>query len=369
MDVPVVSIIMAGGSGERFWPLSRKHYPKQLLPLVSGKPMLHEAVNLLHPLIAKESVWIATSAALLDAVKQKLTGHPQQNIIGEPLRRNTTGCLVYAVAQILARYGDEANESVMTVTTADHHIPNATRFREVVESVIQTAADQNTLVTIGIQPTRPETGYGYIDVSNQNAASGLHNTQTYNVNRFVEKPNADKAKKYIESGNFYWNSGMFFWKISTFLEELKIHLPIAVEVVEQLTQAMKNNGSSVEIRDIFSALPNISIDYALMEKSRHVQMVVGDFGWDDIGAWDAVSRLRGMDEQGNFTEGSPAVVDCSNVTVINGPGADEMAVGAVGLKDIVIVTTKDGVLVCHKDRAQDIKQIVETLKKQNSKFL
>lgn len=369
MDVPVVSVIMAGGSGERFWPLSRKHYPKQLLPLISEKPMLLEAVNLLHPLISKESVWIATSAPLLDAVQQKLTDHPKQNIIGEPMRRNTTGCLVYAAAQIMARYGNEAHDKVMAITTADHHIPNANRFREVLESVINTAYLNNTLVTIGIQPSRPETGYGYIDVSDQSNCQGKHQTQIYAVNRFVEKPDAAKAQNYIDSGNFYWNSGMFFWKISTFLDELKTHLPIAAEVVERLAVAITEKESHDEISDIFSALPNTSIDYALMEKSNKVEMTVGDFGWDDIGAWDAVSRLRGVDEQGNFTEGSPVTVDCSNVTIINEPGAEHMAVGAVGLSDIIIVTTKDGILVCHKDRAQDVKQITETLKKQDSKFL
>lgn len=369
MDIPVFSVVMAGGSGERFWPLSRQGYPKQLLPLLSGKPVLIEAVELLQPLISLSSIWIATSASLIDVVKNALTNHPSLHIIGEPLRRNTTGCLVFAAANILAKYGDEALHSVMAVTTADHFIANGKRFRETLESVIHTAYHHDALLTIGIKPTRAETGYGYIDVSSQQAVIGQHQTKVYPVNRFVEKPDTENAQAYVSSGQYYWNSGMFFWKISTFLRELQSSLPIAVDVVYQLRDAIKSKENAETISSIFSMLPNISIDYALMEKSNCVKMAVGDFGWDDIGAWDAVSRLQKVNELGNYAKGDPVIVDCSNVTVINDPGAKNMAVGAVGLQDIIIVTTKDGVLVCHRDRAQDVKQIVDELKKRDLQFL
>lgn len=369
MDVPVVSVIMAGGSGERFWPLSRQYFPKQLLSLVSEKPMLIEAVDLVLPLISPEQIWIATNAQLQDAVRGTLKNHPFINIIGEPLRRNTTGCLIYAAAHILAHHGDDALNSVMVITTADHFIADGRRFREVLEAVIHTANQNDVLVTIGIKPSRAETGYGYIDVTNQSTIKGLHQSQIYPVNRFVEKPNAVTVQEYISSGAYFWNSGMFFWKISTFLRELKAYLPQAADVIFQLRDVIKSNQNSDTLAEIFSSLPNMSIDYALMEKSHCVQMAVGDFGWDDIGAWDAVSRLQTVDERGNYTKGDPVILDCRNVTVINEPGAEYMAVGAVGLDNIVIVTTKDGVLVCHKDRAQDVKHIVEALKLQESKML
>jgi mannose-1-phosphate guanylyltransferase len=221
-----------------------------------------------------------------------------------------------------------------------------------------------------VHPTRPETGYGYIEISELNKPlSDFKGIPVYNVKRFLEKPNLEDAEHYQASRFFYWNSGMFFWRLSTFINSLQKSTPALTDAIEEMTTCINNSPENEDpIQEVFETIPDISIDYALMEKADNVYVALGDFRWDDVGSWDSLSRFRPRDEARNTSIGNPVLIDCKNVTVYNQPG-DQMAVGVVGMNDIVVVTTDDGVVVCPKDRCQDVKKVVQVLKERNAKQL
>ncbi len=372
MDRPVVAVIMAGGAGERFWPVSRKKRPKQLLKLASETDsMLEEAVNRLRPIVSDDRIFIATNTQLVEPVKKSISSVPPENIIGEPHKRNTAGCLVFSIAHILARFGEEAKDYLMSVTTADHLIGDGGRFKDTVIAGLTFAHDNDALITIGVHPTRPETGYGYIEINQLNKPfSEFQSIPIYKVERFLEKPSLDDAERYQASRFYYWNSGMFFWKISTFLNELRKAEPILADGVDRLTDAIRKEPDNEEsIARIFESLPDISIDYALMEKADNVFAALGDFRWDDVGAWDSLARIRRRDDNRNTPIGDPVLIDCKNVVVYNEPGKEKMAVCVIGMEDTIVVSTNDGILVCANDRAQNVKDAVRELKKQDSMFL
>jgi len=368
MDNSIVGVIMAGGSGERFWPISRRMRPKQLLYLTSEKEMmLEEAVNRLLPLIPKEQIFIATGAHLLESVRKSITNIPPENILGEPAQRNTAGCLAFAVAHILARFGEAAKDMLMSVVTADHLIGDADRFRDSMSAALRFSQEENALLTIGVQPTRPETGYGYIEITNLNQPlSDFQGIPIYNVNRFLEKPSLEDAEIYQASRFYYWNSGMFFWRISTMLNGFKKHMPDHAQGIEGLSELIKTNpGAEDEISNLFDSLPSISIDYGLMEKADNVYVALGDFRWDDVGSWDSLCRFLPRDEKRNASVGDPVMIDCKNIMVYNEPGVDKMAICVIGMENVLVVTSEDGVLVCPKDRAQDVRKAVAEMKKRN----
>lgn len=369
MSLPVIAVIMAGGSGERFWPLSRQKHPKQLLNLThESKSMLEEAVDRLLPLVPAERIFIATNQLLQEAVQQQFTVIPKENVLGEPARRNTTGCLVWAAAHAMARLGGSSEDLKMAVTTADHRIGNDERFRQVIGAALSAAETPGVISTVGIAPTRPETGYGYIEVEPGVKAS-IHDTiQVFPVEQFREKPDEETARQYIKTGRFYWNSGMFFWRLSSFIDGLNIAQPEITQTLNTIAQAIRNGAPDEELRTHFETLPNLSIDYALMEHAKNVQVALGDFPWDDVGAWDALSRGDEIEGE-TIAVGDPVLLDCENVTVYNQPGADNMAVGVLGMKNVIVVTSPDGVLVCPKDRAQDVKKIVAELKERDARQL
>lgn len=354
-----VAVIMAGGSGERFWPLSRQERPKQLLKLASSEAtLLEEAIDRITPLIAPEDVYISTTTALAGPIRKAGLGLPPANVLAEPCKRNTAGCLTWVAAELLAKYGDE--NVTMAVLTSDHQIGRPTRFRACVDAALKAAEREAALVTIGIKPTRAETGYGYVEVK-ETAGKGARR-----VARFREKPNHELALEFLESGRHYWNSGMFFWTIGTLLSELEQASPEHAEALRSIAEALRA-GKKPAAEKAFEKLPDISIDYALMERSRNVCMVVSDFPWDDVGAWDALDRSRPHDEHGNVTEGAPVLVDTRESIVVNDVGEDKVAVGVVGLEKVVVIVSRDAVLVAAKDRAQDVRQIVKELKAKGKK--
>lgn len=363
-DTPIrVAVIMAGGSGERFWPLSRFHHPKQLLHLSSEtQNMLEEAVSRIAPLIPAEHVYIATARHLQEAIRKAERVLPPENILAEPCKRNTAGCLVYVAAQLLARYG-EGRQVTMAVLTADHLISDADGFRETVSVALNAAEQQEALVTLGIKPTRPETGYGYIEAGT--APEGAAPLAALPVAAFREKPGQADAEAFVASGRFYWNSGMFFWRLDVFLRELSLAQPVMAEHLLAMAKALRQHDEATSTQH-FEALESISIDYALMEKAQRVLVVPAAFPWDDVGAWTALDRTREHDAAGNVAIGDPLLEDCENCIVYNAPGADAMAVGVVGMQDVIVVTAADAVLVLPKDRAQEVKRIVEALKARGS---
>lgn len=362
-----VAVIMAGGSGERFWPLSRRNHPKQLLNLThETRNMLEEAVMRIAPLIPVENIFIATGEHLVKTVRASQVGVPDENVIAEPCKRNTTGCLIYATAHILATYGGSGSDISMAVITADHLIGDPQRFRETVDVSLCAAEEHGVLATHGIVPTRPETGYGYIQAAEEKLDISKDNgIAVYPVAAFHEKPNQEKAQDFIATGNYYWNGGMFFWRIDTFLEALETARPVMAQAARDITTAMLANDKGT-VRTIFEGLENISIDYALMEHAQNVVVTRADYPWDDVGSWTSLDRTRSADENGNVTHGKPVLVDSNNCIVYNDAGAQDMAVSVIGMHDVVVVVSKDAILVVPKDRTQDIRRAVQELRSRNA---
>ncbi|MBR0458570.1 MAG: mannose-1-phosphate guanylyltransferase [Victivallales bacterium] len=361
-------VIMAGGAGERFWPLSRSNHPKQLLRLTgSGQSLLEEAVERSKAIVPAENIYIATAQHLQEPIRQAKLGLPDENIIAEPCKRNTAGCLIYATATILARTGKAPEEVTMGVLTADHRIPDTVPFVATVSRAMDAAEAIDSLITIGIQPIRADTAYGYIEVPAKDKPQDAPDA-IYPVASFHEKPTPEKAAQYVASGRFFWNSGMFFWRICSFMSEFGQANPVMAETLEDLTDALLE-GSQERAAKIFDALPNISIDYALMEKAKNVKVIPGNFVWDDLGSWDSLDRTFPKDQNGNVAIGNPYLVDTSNTIVYNAVGDEKMAVGVLGMKDVVVIVRDDAVLVMPKDRAQDVKKLVVDLHNRNAKQL
>lgn len=375
-----VAVIMAGGSGERFWPLSRLSRPKQLLRLTGEtQTMLEASVSRLAPLISREDIHVATGEPLVEAIQKAGVGVPDENVIAEPCKRNTSGCLVFATAHLLAKHGGRdpgmdvrrlPQGLSMAVVTADHSIDNPEAFREAVRTALDAAEEEHALATIGIVPTRPETGYGYIQVPEDrlplpNYTQGV---QVFPVTAFHEKPDRARAEAFIATGRYFWNSGMFFWNVADFLGELEVVRPELARATLAMAEAMRA-GDPGAVRASFEGIENIPIDRALMERARKVLMVRAPFAWDDIGSWPALDRVCPRDANGNVIRGDPIVVGSTNCIIYRDlhPGARDIAVAVVGAEDLVVVVTDDAVLVMPKDRAQDVKHVLTELRRRNAK--
>ncbi|HQE82996.1 MAG TPA: sugar phosphate nucleotidyltransferase [Candidatus Hydrogenedentes bacterium] len=356
------AVIMAGGSGERFWPLSRRLRPKQLLCLTSpNRTLLAEAVSRVAPVVPPKDMYIVTGRHLVDPIREAGTGVPPENVIAEPCKRNTSGALAYAAACMMARYDAAPQNITMAVTTADHEIGDAERFQQTVAAALDVVERDGVLATLGVAPTRAETGYGYIQIAEDARFVSEGDVAIYPVTAFHEKPNREMAEGFVSSGRYFWNSGMFFWRISDFLDELDRVRPALAMAVRDMAEAAKE-GDELGVHKIFEKLEDISIDYALMEHARRVVMARAEFPWDDIGAWPALDRTMARDSRGNAGRGEPVLIDCDNCIVYNEPGSGKVAVGVVGCEDLIVVVTSDGVLVAPKDRAQDVRLVVAELK-------
>ncbi|MCH7960402.1 MAG: mannose-1-phosphate guanylyltransferase [Candidatus Hydrogenedentes bacterium] len=360
---------MAGGSGERFWPVSRRNHPKQLLRLASEtKTMLEQTIDRLGPLFTPERIFVVTSEHLAPFIREADVGIPDENVLAEPCKRNTAGCLGYAAAHLLARFPEEPGLS-MAVVTADHLIGDEKAFCETVEAALQVAEQESVLVTHGISPTHPDTGYGYIQIdASQPSPNAPAAIPVYPAIVFREKPDRETAERYLASGDYLWNSGMFFWRLDVFLSELDRATPDLSDAVRGMAEALRQDDEK-RVRELFEGLDNISIDYALMEKSKKVAVARAGYAWEDIGVWTSLERTREADERGNVTQGDPVLVDCDNCIVYNDVGADEIAVAVVGVQDLIVAVSRDGILVIPKDRAQDVRLAVDELKRRNAKQL
>ncbi len=355
-DPKRVAVIMAGGSGERFWPLSSEAKPKQLLHLTNEhETLLEEAVKRIEPLVPVESVYVATSEALAPAIREARLPIPDENVLAEPMRRNTAGCLSWVAAELQARHGEEeCAELTIGVLTADHQIGKREQFCETVRMAMEAAESFDSLVTIGVRPTRPETGYGYIEAG----AKAQPEDHALTVLRFREKPDQAQAEAFLQAGNFYWNSGMFFWRLCVFLRELESASPPHFTAIKGISRALRE-GNREKAVELFAELPDISIDYALLEKCPHVLMLEADFPWDDVGSWDALERSRKLDERGNVRVGDIALVDTEGCILLNQTKNPALTIGVVGLRDVVVVASPQGILVAAKDRVQDVRQIAQ----------
>ena len=344
------AVIMAGGRGERFWPKSRNSCPKQFLSLTSdGETMIQKTVKRLMPLVDIKDVYVVTNAAYKDLVLDQLSDIPEENILAEPCARNTAPCIAFAASVISRKYDD----AIMLVLPSDHLIGYEDIYVNTLKKAISVAEEGKNLVTIGITPTYPETGYGYINF-------GQESGDAYEVKRFVEKPDLPTAKEYLSSGKYLWNSGMFVWKVSSIMADLKEFMPDIYEGALRIGEAFGTPGFTETLVKEFTAFRSESIDFGIMEKASDIFTIPGSFGWDDVGSWLAVERINETDDDKNYTEGDVITVDSKRTTICGG----KRLVAAIGTRDIIIVDTDDVLLVCSKNNTQDVKKVIAKLKEE-----
>jgi mannose-1-phosphate guanylyltransferase len=362
-QLPVYAVIMAGGVGSRFWPRSREKSPKQLLEIVGEGTMIQNTVRRLAGFIEEKNVFIVTNKLQKNSIIKQLPTVPVENIIVEPVGRNTAPCIGLA-GLFIHRLNPKG---IMIVLPADHVIGDEKEFVRVLQRASQVAHDTSSLVTIGIHPTHPETGYGYIQTKDSSEEKNPVNMEgVFEVKTFAEKPNLATAQKFLESGDFFWNSGMFIWRVDVILSELEKNLP---ELYSQLMNLQPSIGTSLFEQNLdttYGLIRSISIDYGVMEKAPKVYVIRGDFGWNDLGSWDEVNRLTPKDEQGNFISGKIIMVNSKNSYIYS----TDKIVAAVGLEDIIVINTPDAILICKKGESQNVKQVVDDLKlKQMTEYL
>ncbi len=348
----MMALIMAGGSGTRFWPKSRESHPKQLLQIVGEGTMLQNTVRRLSPLIADERIFIVCKESQREAILAQVPRLPAQNIIVEPWGKSTAPCIGLAALFMRKRCGDE----VMVVLPADHLIGPAENFRATLAASGKIAGEHKVLITIGIPPTFPATGYGYIQRSNE----ALGNTKAQKVKAFAEKPNWETAQRFLASGDFLWNSGMFVWRISTIMEQLDEHLPQLSDGLREIERALGQPHEQETIGRVYQQIKSISIDYGVMEKAKNVVVLPANFEWNDIGSWDEVYKLSPKDKDQNaLNNGNHVLYESAGCLV----EVTDKIVATVGVQNLVIVESEDALLICARDRAQEVKELVELIKR------
>ena len=344
-------VIMAGGSGTRFWPLSRQNNAKQLLNLSGADTMINETIVRISRFIDKKDIFIVTNKCQSKKIAELTDKYiDKDHILIEPEARNTAACIGYAACKIKKRYGD----GIMCIFPSDHFIKGTKTFEETINQAVEIAVKDEKLITIGIQPTYPSTGYGYIkfNKSEEKAAK--------NVIQFVEKPDYETAKSYIHSGEYVWNSGMFIWKASTILNEFERYLPKIYEKLFTIADYMDTEYECEIINRLYGDIPSISIDYGIMERSDNVLMLTGEFSWNDVGSWDSLQALYDSDKSGNIIIGEHININTKNcISYSSG-----RLIATMGVENLIIVETKDTVMICSKESAQDVKKIVETLQEE-----
>jgi len=351
------AVIMAGGKGSRFWPRSREKMPKHLLDIQGERTIIRETVDRIRPLVPPERTLIVTGRSHAAELIRQLPEIPAENILIEPVGRNTAPCIGLAALHIQKRVPD----AVMLVLTSDHRIGNENAFRRVMAAAGRAASGGDALITIGIRPTGPETGYGYIEQGDLFATG--EEEKIYRVRSIREKPSLEQAREFLRQGRFLWNSGMFVWKASTILKAIDRFLPELHEGLLQIREALGTEREEEIVGEVYSAQKAVSIDYGVMEKAEDVLVVPGDFDWSDLGSWDALWEVSGKDENGNAVRGSFIGIDTGN-SLVHSPGK---LVALVGVRDLLVVDTDDALLICRRGRSQDVRKVVETLERKGLK--
>lgn len=340
-------VIMAGGGGTRFWPLSRHEEPKQLLNLSGKDLMINETIDRVATLCDKSDIFIVTNVDQVPKMETATTGRIKpDHILSEPSARNTAACIGYAAFEIVKKYGD----GVMCIFPSDHFIKNEAAFTSILKEAIA-VAEEGSLVTMGITPTFPCTGYGYIRFDKNESSLAKR------VVEFKEKPNLATAEEYVASGEYAWNSGMFVWKASVILEQFEQLLPDVYACLTKIADAMGTPAEKAVIDEVYPTIPSISIDYGIMEKSDKVKVISAEMGWNDVGSWDNLGVLYDEDAQGNVFAGDHLAIDTKGCITYS----KKRLISTVGVENLIIVETDDSILVCDKNRAQDVKLIVERL--------
>ena len=347
------AVIMAGGRGTRFWPRSREKKPKHLLDILSDRTIIQETVDRIRPLVKPKNILIVTGKKHAGELMRQLPEIPAQNILIEPVGRNTAACIGWAAVHVQKK----AKDDVMVVLPSDHGIGNPDRYRKVLAAAALAAEKKNGLVTIGIQPTGPHTGYGYMEGGD--ACGKVAGEKLLRVKSFREKPNLKQAEAFLDAGNFFWNSGMFIWKASTILSEIGQFLPDLYAGLMTIKASLGKGNEARTVAGVYKNLKSISIDYGVMEKAKDVFVIPASFGWSDVGSWDALWEISAKDRNGNAaTGGSHAVFESSEDSLVCSP---KKLVALIGVKDILVIETKDALLICRRGQSQDVKKIVDAL--------
>lgn len=343
------ALIMAGGIGSRFWPRSKEKTPKQLLKILGENTMIQSTVDRLDGIISKENIFIITNKIQREEIIRQLPEIPAENILEEPFGRNTAACI--GLASIIIE--EKCDDAVIVVLPADHIIRDKESFHKTLALAADFADKDKGLVTIGIIPTRPETGYGYIQIDDEIITDNIHKVLT-----FAEKPNYATAVRFLESGDFLWNSGMFIWRIDSILEEMRKYMPELSEGLEIIKKDIKTSNFTEVLINVYGQLRKISIDYGVMEKSQKVFLVKGDFGWSDVGSWEEVYQLSPKNDEGNALVGQ-VFTDDTTESYIYSPNKFTAVIGA---ENFIVINTDDALLICRRDKAQDVKKVIEHLK-------
>ncbi len=347
------AVIMAGGRGTRFWPLSRRNKPKQFLAIVSEKTMLEETVERLSPLIPWRDIYAVANLSQTKAIRAALPSWPKDNLLVEPLGKNTAPSLILATAWIYLH----DPKAVVAALPADHLIRDPDLFRKKLRAGAQAASLGDAIVTVGIPPSYPATGYGYIHFE-RGQARRVSGETFFQVREFKEKPNTRLARHFLKKGNYYWNSGMFIWRADVFAHKLEKYAPSLFPFWEMILEALQKRNRRALTR-LFQGVPSISIDYALMEKAEGVLVCEGNFGWSDVGAWSSLAEIWQRDVKGNAAKGEYIALESQNCLIYN----PQRLTALVGVNDLIIVNTGDGLLVCPKSQDQKVREIIELVKK------
>jgi mannose-1-phosphate guanylyltransferase len=359
MKKDIYAVIMAGGGGTRFWPWSREKRPKQVLPILSDRSMIWETVERIRPYVPREKIFIVTARSQVSDLRREIPRIPEENLLAEPVGRNTAPCLCLAAVHIHRR----DPRGVMVVLSADHYIGSRRGFLRTLRAAVEFAREQDYLVTLGVAPTGPETGYGYIEKGKILAKSrGL---QVLQAKSFREKPSLPKAKGYLRTGKYLWNSGMFVWRADVFWEAVKNHLPGLYGEMRRLEKTVGTPREKKALEETYACCPAVSVDYGIMEKARNVALIEAQFSWNDVGSWAALGKICRPDKNGN------ALISCrregqSRGLLLESSGclvrSEEKLIALVGMKDTVVVEAGNALLVCPRDRSQEVRRVLEELK-------
>ncbi len=355
----VYAVVLAGGSGTRFWPVSREAMPKQMLSIVGDQTLLQQTLSRIRPKVIPERTYIVTTQFQASEIKRQFIlekgAEEAANLIIEPMGKNTAPAIGYA-AVIIEQLDPGA---IMLVLPADHHIADEGRFLKAIDAATEVAG-KDLLVTLGIRPNRPETGYGYIKIGSglpEEILRQLRGYDAFYVTAFTEKPDRETAELYLLDGGYFWNSGMFVWRAAAILAEIERHIPKLYKGLDRLRRSLEE-GDKGSIKKIYSHFEALSIDYGVMEKSDNVALIPVDIGWSDVGSWQALDEIMEKDSNGNIVLGDCVPVDTQNSLLWGG----KRLIATVGLEDMVVVDTPDALFACRKDRSQDVRKVVDLLK-------
>lgn len=351
-----ISVILAGGNGTRFWPMSRTDLPKQVLNISGNDVMINETIKRCGDIIPEKDCYIVTAENQVSVIDSVLLPEvPRDNILAEPAARNTAPCILYAALKLRKIYGD----GIMCVFPSDQYITDEDAFRRTLSTAVELAEKNEKLITFGITPAFPSTGYGYINFDRDDRTG-----DAYRVREFVEKPNLEKATEYINSGNYLWNSGIFVWKISTILRAFERYLPHIYNDLMKWEEYIGTPDERKVLAEIYPEVQKISIDFGVMERSDDVLVIPADMGWNDVGSWDSLGAVFSPDEKGNIIRADNSVILDSDNCIIY---SSKQLVSTVDIHDMIIVSTDDALMVCPKNKAQSVKEIVEELAKRDMK--